>query len=87
MVVDQGQNPQVARLLDTLRSAGIHTEYIPSSERGRAAGVNRGLDSVKTDLMAITDDDCFVEADWLEQMAKHLRGQPRVCRHGTGRAR
>jgi GT2 family glycosyltransferase len=76
IVVDQGQNPQVADWMETLRQAGIDAEYIPSSERGRAAGVNRGLASVRTQFVAITDDDCFVEGEWLERMVERLEENP-----------
>jgi GT2 family glycosyltransferase len=76
IVVDQGANPDVAGWIESLQSMGISAEYLPSSQRGRAAGVNRGLERVQTQFLAVTDDDCFVETDWLETMATHLRDHP-----------
>jgi GT2 family glycosyltransferase len=35
--------------------------------------VNRGLEQVQTRFVAITDDDCFVDRDWLDRMVSRLR--------------
>jgi GT2 family glycosyltransferase len=76
IVVDQGRNPQVAQWIEAIQSLGIAAEYIPSSERGRAAGVNCGLERAQTRFAAVTDDDCFVESEWLENLTGHLRRHP-----------
>ena len=78
VVVDQGRNPQVASWLDELQSTGIKTQYFPSDQRGRASGVNRGLELAQTRFVAVTDDDCFVDEDWLENMVNHLRQNPKA---------
>lgn len=76
IVVDQGSRPQVAALLDKVQALGIKAKHLPSTQRGRAAGINRGLEQVKTCFVAITDDDCFVDPDWLENMVARLRAHP-----------
>jgi cellulose synthase/poly-beta-1,6-N-acetylglucosamine synthase-like glycosyltransferase len=76
VVVDQGASPDVAGWVERLETLGINAEYVPSSQHGRAAGVNRGLERVRTRFVAVTDDDCFVATDWLEKMAAHLRDAP-----------
>ena len=76
VVVDQGRRVQVAEMMERLRALGIHCEYVPSTERGRSAGINRGLERVNTRFVTITDDDCFVSPSWLEIMTAKLRAQP-----------
>lgn len=76
IVVDQGSKPEVAGWLERLNEMGIKAEYVPSTQRGRAAGINRGLERVKTRFVAITDDDCFVGTDWLKNMVARLRNDP-----------
>ncbi len=76
VIVDQGRNPAVQAQLDRLEGVGIRCVYIPSSQRGRSAGINRGLEQVKTRFVTITDDDCFVAKDWLEKMTARLRREP-----------
>jgi GT2 family glycosyltransferase len=78
VVVDQGGNPAVAHWLQQLQAAGLDTLYVPSQQRGRAAGLNRGLEQVTTRSVAITDDDCFVVATWLARMTGRLRQEPGV---------
>jgi GT2 family glycosyltransferase len=50
--------------------------HLPSSQQGRAAALNRGLEQLKTRFVAITDDDCFVEKSWLKNMSKRLNENP-----------
>ena len=76
IVVDQGQKAYVAEWMDILKKVGIDSIYLPSTERGRAVGINRGLQRVQTRFVAITDDDCFVQSDWLECMTARLIKHP-----------
>jgi GT2 family glycosyltransferase len=78
IIVDQGRNPVVQTWLAQLQAAGLPTLYVPSSQRGRAAGINRGLEQVHSLYVAITDDDCFVEAGWLRNMTARLQEEPGV---------
>jgi GT2 family glycosyltransferase len=76
IVVDQSSSRQVVQWLEQLHSAGLPTRYVPSKQRGRSAGLNRGLELVRTNFVAITDDDCFVDEHWLEKMAQKLHEHP-----------
>jgi GT2 family glycosyltransferase len=76
IVVDQGRNPAVAEWLVLLQKAGLDSLYVASAQHGRSAGINRGLKQVQTRFVAITDDDCFVTADWLARLVWRLRQEP-----------
>jgi GT2 family glycosyltransferase len=76
VVVDQSSSAAIAAWLAELRAAGLDTEHVPSSQRGRARGVNRGIERTTTRFVAITDDDCFVEADWLRKLRDRLLESP-----------
>lgn len=82
IVVDQSSSDAVAGYLRELEEVGIGTLYVPSTERGRSAGVNRGLEQVETPLLAVTDDDCLVGPDWLRQMWSRLRANPQTIISG-----
>lgn len=82
IVVDQGRNPQVADWLAQLAENGLPTKYIPSHERGRAIGINRGLAQVETRFVAITDDDCLVDPDWLLGIQQYLQRDPEIILTG-----
>jgi GT2 family glycosyltransferase len=76
IVVDQSSSAFVAGLLEALESRGMSTVCVASNQRGRSAGVNRGLERVQTTFLAVTDDDCFVECDWLQAMRDRLSAKP-----------
>jgi GT2 family glycosyltransferase len=78
LIVDQGNNPTITEWMAEIRQTGIDARQIVSSKRGRAAGINRGLSEIQTRFVAITDDDCFVEVDWLENLAEHLMRHPKA---------
>jgi GT2 family glycosyltransferase len=75
-VVDQGQESDIASWLDEISALGIGTRYIPSTDTGRARGLNLGLRSVDTEFVCITDDDCLVADSWIEAIAETLHKQP-----------
>jgi GT2 family glycosyltransferase len=76
IVVDQGSSQHVKAWTEALRPLGIDARHVPSSQRGRSAGINRGLEQVRTRFVAVTDDDCFVGSDWAETIANRLRDNP-----------
>ena len=76
VVVEQGSNPNVAKMLERVRDVGVRVKHILSSQRGRSAGINRGLEQADTRFVAITDDDCFVGEDWLFNMVTRIRLNP-----------
>ena len=76
IVVEQGCNPQVTAYLARVQEVGVQVKHILSDQRGRSAGINRGLEQTSTRFVAITDDDCFVEEGWLSNMATKLQQHP-----------
>lgn len=78
IVVDQGSSRQVRAWIEGLQSKGIKAEYVSSAQHGKAAALNRGIERVKTRFVVVTDDDCFVNCDWLKTMATCLRETPKA---------
>jgi GT2 family glycosyltransferase len=76
ILVEQGSNEQVTQWLKRVDQIGVRVKHIRSGQRGRSAGINRGLEQTDTPFVAITDDDCFVSEDWLMKMADKLRLSP-----------
>jgi GT2 family glycosyltransferase len=62
LVVDQSGEPAVAALVRELGSGGAR--LVPSHGRGAARSRNDGLKAAAHDVVAATDDDCTVPADW-----------------------
>jgi len=77
LVVDQGTNPDVPGFLTRLSEVGLPARHVASTRRGRAIGLNLGFANLGTERVAVTDDDCLAEPDWLRRMHAALRS------HGT----
>lgn len=75
VVVHQGEDPSVGAWTRAA-PAGLDVAYVRSTERGRAAGVNRGIERAHTRFVAITDDDCLVDVEWVRRLAARLRAAP-----------
>jgi GT2 family glycosyltransferase len=76
IVVDQGCSDAIAALCREFTDRGMKIEYVASDQRGRARGVNRGIERAETRFIAVTDDDCLVEPGWLEALDSALRQDP-----------
>ena len=76
VVVDQGRRTDTAELLARAAGTGLPVVHVPSDQRGRARGVNRGIERVRTRFLAVTDDDCLVEPGWIAALAGRLRERP-----------
>jgi GT2 family glycosyltransferase len=76
IVVDQGNNPDVAEWVQDLAAKGLKTLQLQSAKRSPASARNRGIEQVRTRFVAAIDDDCFAESDWLEKMEIRLRRNP-----------
>jgi glycosyltransferase involved in cell wall biosynthesis len=55
VVVDQGRVPAIEQLATDWRTSGFEVTYVPSTQTGRSAGLNTGIDYVRTAYLAITD--------------------------------
>jgi GT2 family glycosyltransferase len=73
IVVNQGSGSSVASWIDRLTRPGLVITHVRSSDRGIAAGTNRGLERVRTRFVATTHDDCRVQADWMERLSARTR--------------
>jgi len=76
IVVDQGQKEEISRWLAQIRELQIDARYIPSTERGKSAALNRGIAEVTTPFFAVIDDDCFADPGWLATAHGHLSSHP-----------
>jgi GT2 family glycosyltransferase len=67
-VVDQsaGDETKIA-LLPLLVDPRLH--YVRCSSMGISAGHNRGIRDCRSEIVALTDDDCEVPRNWLREMA------------------
>jgi GT2 family glycosyltransferase len=54
----------------------VAVQYLRSDKIGKATGQNAGIQAVKTKFFGTTDDDCIVDARWVEEIALALEKHP-----------
>jgi GT2 family glycosyltransferase len=77
IVVDQSRDDQTEAALRRW-SADARIRYLRSPTRGVSHGRNIGIGQARSELVAITDDDCEVSADWLRELAAAFATDERV---------
>jgi GT2 family glycosyltransferase len=76
VIVDQSDNPQTREALATLRDERLR--YVHSTLRGATNGRNVGIENSRGHVVAFTDDDCRVAADWISSIASIFRADPEI---------
>jgi GT2 family glycosyltransferase len=72
IVVDQSTNTRVDAWIESLRRVGIRVQHVRSDQTGIAAATNRGLERARSTYIAVTHDDCRVQADWIEKLSLRM---------------
>jgi glycosyltransferase involved in cell wall biosynthesis len=68
IVVDQSDGDDTAKLMATIADSRLR--YIRSETRGVTNGRNIAIHESGSDIVAFTDDDCRVHADWVPQIVR-----------------
>jgi glycosyltransferase involved in cell wall biosynthesis len=70
-IIDQSDNDLTQKAIAPfLNDPRFH--YLKSKTRGCSSGRNEGIKQAPHELIAITDDDCEVPVNWLQEMVKAL---------------
>lgn len=84
IIIDQSAGDATADVLAAARlDPRVRYVHVVPDAAGANVGVararNMGLELAKADIVASTDDDCVVPAQWLSTMAAILGGNPRIA--------
>lgn len=66
VVVDQGDAPTTAGVLDARRGAGVRLVHVPQRRRGLSASQNAGVLRAACSVVSVVDDDCVPDGRWVE---------------------
>jgi GT2 family glycosyltransferase len=76
IVVHQGDESNIQGWVKRVRETGIKAVYIHSTERGKPAAINVAFARIRTRFACMTDDDCFVDSEWLQNINHCLQANP-----------
>lgn len=77
LVVDQSDGTETKDALAPLTDPRLR--YIRTSTRGVTAARNLGIDESKGDVVAFTDDDCRVPANWVAMLSGVFEADPEAA--------
>jgi GT2 family glycosyltransferase len=77
IVVDQSDDRSSQEALKPFLPA-LHLRYERTAKRGLAAGRNLGIAESRTELIALTDDDCETPTTWLCDLVGAFAVDPRI---------
>ncbi len=72
VVVDQSTDDRTCRAVEAVAQGDRRVSVERSDTVGSSAARNLGAQVAATDVVAYTDDDCIVEADWLGQILREF---------------
>jgi glycosyltransferase involved in cell wall biosynthesis len=76
IVVDNNSTDRTREVVESWRAKGhANLHYLFEGRQGVSYGRNTGISAARAPIVAFTDDDVFVAADWLVQISSAL------CRH------
>lgn len=78
LVIDQSTDDRTEEALRSLLT-DARLRYIRSATRGKGIALNIGLEEAKGEVIAITDDDCTVDADWPRGLVAVFEHYPQVA--------
>jgi GT2 family glycosyltransferase len=78
IVVDQSEDDRSERSLDAYRG-DPRLRYFRSRTVGKGVAANLGLAEARGSIIAMTDDDCEVPADWFRAMSAIFHENPAVA--------
>lgn len=78
VIVDQSAAADTAEAVHTLVTSDTRVTYLRSTTSGAAAARNVAIAHARGPIIAFTDDDCDVPADWLVCLSRAFATDPQV---------
>lgn len=75
-VVDQSTTDATGAVVQPMAAADSRLTYIHVDEAGLSRAYNTGIRSTSADILAFTDDDCLVPADWISAIVDAFKAEP-----------
>ncbi|MGA2399059.1 MAG: glycosyltransferase [Steroidobacteraceae bacterium] len=77
VLAHQGTAGELDSMLREFAQWGLSVHYVQSDKRSCGSGRNTAIEQVRTTFFASTDDDCLVDAHWVEEVRAALARHPR----------
>lgn len=78
IVVDDGSTDSTESLVKGFQERYVNIRYLKQSHGGTIRARNLGMKKGQGLIIALTDDDCLAQSDWLEQINKAFENHPQA---------
>ncbi|CAG0927457.1 Poly-beta-1,6-N-acetyl-D-glucosamine synthase [Thermoflexales bacterium] len=78
IIVDQSEDRATAQVVQHAAQHDPSLRYVPSDTIGSSRAQNIALELAQGEVLAITNDDCVVDAHWLMRLAQEFRADSQV---------
>lgn len=78
VVTVRDTDAETRRLLDKRQANDLRLRVLVVREPGVVVALRAGLDAIRSDVVAITDDDAVPRPDWLHRIEKHFEVDDRI---------
>lgn len=72
IVVDNGSTDDTPEIIENFAKTADRIVHISESQRGRSNARNAGIAAARGEIIAMTDADCVVPADWLSRLVQPI---------------
>ena len=76
LVVDQSTGLDSRQVAETMAAAGAPIVYRRQDARGLSVSQNEAVAAARGEVIAVIDDDCVPERDWLHRIVRTFTGHP-----------
>jgi GT2 family glycosyltransferase len=78
IIVGQGSDTTVRDCVAKLAATHPRVRYVHTPQKGLSHARNVGIANARADIIAMTDDDCEVDPNWLKVLVECFEADPRV---------
>lgn len=78
VVVPQGDDAELIALLDSYAQRDARVRYVHTARKNLSHARNVGIAEAQGEILAFTDDDCEVAADWVAVMRELFESNPDI---------
>ncbi len=79
LVVDQGNNPETAERVQERQGGPVLVRWFHQREKGLSVSRNAALRGARCPVLAVTDDDCVPDSQWLAAISRVFALSPELA--------
>lgn len=72
ILIDNNSTDNTKKIIQDFQKRHTSIKYVFEAKKGRGVARNKGINSVKGSIIVMTDSDCIVPKNWVEEITKPI---------------